>query len=130
MSVIAVEDLDVHYGDLQVLWDVSIDVDEDDSVVAVVGPNGAGKTTLLKTMSGILHPTDGRVEIFGTDVTGLDAHEIVELGFVQITEERNLFEDLSVRQNLKMGAVFTVVSIARSFALRRLFEAIRVRGAR
>jgi branched-chain amino acid transport system ATP-binding protein len=102
--MIAVEDLDVHYGDLQVLWDVSLTVEETDSVVAVIGPNGAGKTTLLKTLSGIIDPSDGRVEIFGKDVAGLAAHEIVELGFVQITEERNLFEDLSVRQNLKMGA--------------------------
>lgn len=104
MSVIAVDELDVHYGDLQVLWDVSIAVEEEDTVVAVIGPNGAGKTTLLKTMSGIIRPTDGRVEVFGTDVSGLDTHEIVELGFVQITEERNLFDDLSVQRNLKMGA--------------------------
>jgi len=104
VSVIAVDELDVHYGDLQVLWDVSIAVEEEDTVVAVIGPNGAGKTTLLKTMSGIIRPTDGRVEVFGTDVSGLDTHEIVELGFVQITEERNLFDDLSVQRNLKMGA--------------------------
>ena len=102
--MIAVDGLDVHYGDLQVLWDVSIAVEEDDSVVSVIGPNGAGKTTLLKTMSGIVAPSDGRIEIFGQDTASLSADEIVKLGFVQITEERNLFGDMSVHDNLKMGA--------------------------
>ena len=104
MSQVEVEGLDVHYGDLQVLWDVSLTVGEDDAVVSVVGPNGAGKTTLLKAMSGILEPTDGRVEIFGTDTSTLDANEIVEHGFVQVTEARNLFTDMTVYENLKMGA--------------------------
>jgi len=104
MTLIEVADLDVHYGDLQVLWDVSLEVGEDDSVVSVVGPNGAGKTTLLKTMSGIIAPTDGRIEIFGDDTRTLSASDIVEHGFVQVTEARNLFTDMTVYQNLKMGA--------------------------
>ena len=104
MTQVEVEELDVHYDDLQVLWDVSLEVGEDDSVVSVVGPNGAGKTTLLKAMSGILTPTDGHIEIFGTDTSTLSANEIVERGFVQVTEARNLFTEMSVRKNLKMGA--------------------------
>jgi branched-chain amino acid transport system ATP-binding protein len=104
MTVVSVENLDVAYGDLQVLWDVSLRVEDDDSVVAIIGPNGAGKTTLLKTLSALHEPAGGRIELFGTDVADLSPHEVVERGFVQVTEERNLFDDLSVRKNLKMGA--------------------------
>ena len=104
MTLIDVDDLDVHYGDLQVLWDVSLEVREDDSVVSIVGPNGAGKTTLLKTLSGVLTPSDGRVEVLGQDVADVPASDIVERGFVQVSEERNLFGDLSVEANLRMGS--------------------------
>jgi branched-chain amino acid transport system ATP-binding protein len=104
VTLIDVDGLDVHYGDLQVLWDVSLEVREDDSVVSIVGPNGAGKTTLLKTLSGVLTPSDGRVEVLGQDVTDVPASDIVESGFVQVSEERNLFGDLSVEANLRMGS--------------------------
>lgn len=102
--MITIDDLDVHYGDLQVLWDLSLEVGEDDSVVAIVGPNGAGKTTLLKTLSGILTPTSGTIELFGTPIETLSASDIVKRGFVHVPEKRNLFGDLSVYQNLRMGA--------------------------
>jgi len=101
---IVVENLDAGYGDIQVLWDVSISVWTDDTIVALVGPNGAGKTTLLKTMSGLIRPTDGRIEIFGTDSTRLSPAQIVRKGFVHVPEARNLFGEMSVRENLQMGA--------------------------
>jgi branched-chain amino acid transport system ATP-binding protein len=102
--MITVENVDVHYGDLQVLWDVSLEVMDDDSVVAIVGPNGAGKTTLLKTLSGVLEPTTGRIDLFGTASASLSASGIVREGFVHVPETRNLFGDLSVYENLRMGA--------------------------
>ena len=102
--MITVEDLNVKYGDLQVLWDVSLEVRDEDSVVSIVGPNGAGKTTLLKTLSGILDPAAGRITIFGEDTAAMSTSDIVERGFVQVSEERNLFDDLSVYENLRMGA--------------------------
>ena len=102
--MLSVRDLDVHYGDLQVLWDVSLDVREDDSVVVLVGPNGAGKTTLLKTLSGVLTPTDGEIRLFDTPTSELSASDIVRRGFVHVPEKRNLFGDLSVYQNLRMGS--------------------------
>ena len=102
--LVDVDGLDVHYGDLQVLWDVSFDIREDDSVVSIVGPNGAGKTTLLKTLSSILTPSDGRVEVLGMDVMETPASDIVKNGFVHISEERNLFGDLTVEANLRMGS--------------------------
>ncbi|MFB6353061.1 MAG: ABC transporter ATP-binding protein [Halobacteriales archaeon] len=102
--MITVEDLDVHYGDLQVLWDVSLEVTAGDSVVSIVGPNGAGKTTLLKTLSGLLEPSAGRVDLFGSPIAELSPSEIVERGFIHVTEARNLFGDLTVYENLKAGA--------------------------
>ncbi|WP_280586652.1 ABC transporter ATP-binding protein [Halorubrum sp. Boch-26] len=102
--MLEVEDLNVGYGDLQVLWDVSMTIAEDDDVVALVGPNGTGKTTLMKTLSGIVEPTSGRIELFGEDTAAYDADEIVSLGFVQVSEGRNLFGEMSVYENLRMGA--------------------------
>ena len=99
-----VRDLDVHYGDLQVLWEVSLDVRDDDSVVVIVGPNGAGKTTLLKALSGVIQPTNGKIELFGASTTNLSASDIVREGFIHVPEKRNLFGDLSVYENLRMGA--------------------------
>ncbi|ARS91088.1 ABC transporter ATP-binding protein [Natrarchaeobaculum aegyptiacum] len=104
MTLIDVENLNVGYGDLQVLWDVSMTVEEDESVIAIVGPNGAGKTTLLKTLSGLLEPTSGTIEIFGEDTSEYSPEEIIEHGFVQVPEERNLFDDMSVYDNLRMGS--------------------------
>lgn len=104
MTLIDVDGIDVSYGDLQVLWDVSLTVDESDSVIALVGPNGAGKTTLLKTLSGLLEYSAGSIEIFGEDASQYAAEDIVELGFVHVPEERNLFNDMTVYENLRMGA--------------------------
>lgn len=104
MTMLEVENVGAAYGDLQVLWDVSITIEEDDSVVGIIGPNGAGKTTLLKTISGILTPVSGNIRLFGADSRGLSPTEIVELGFVQVSEERNLFGDMTVSENLQMGA--------------------------
>ncbi|AUV83253.1 branched-chain amino acid ABC transporter ATP-binding protein [Salinigranum rubrum] len=102
--MIEVDEIDVSYGNIQVLWDLSFHISEEDSVVAIVGPNGAGKSTLLRVMSG-LHPVDdGRVTAWGEDVAGMDPSEVVRQGFVHVSEERNLFGDMTVRENLEMGA--------------------------
>lgn len=102
--MISVNNLDVHYGDLQVLWDVSLEVTEADSVVAIVGPNGAGKTTLLKTLSGVIEPTSGDIELFRKPLSSMAASDIVSNGFVHVSEKRNLFGDLTVYENLRMGS--------------------------
>jgi branched-chain amino acid transport system ATP-binding protein len=102
--MIEVDGIDVSYGNIQVLWDLSFHVSEDDRVVSIVGPNGAGKSTLLRVMSG-LHPVDdGRVTAWGEDISTLEPSKIVERGFVHVSEERNLFGDMSVEENLEMGA--------------------------
>jgi len=102
--VIRVENVDVAYGDLQVLWDVSLEVRESDGVVALVGPNGAGKSTLLKAISGLVPVADGRIELFGEDVSTLRPETIVKRGFIQVPEARHLFDGMTVEENLRMGA--------------------------
>ena len=104
MTQIAVEGVDVAYDDLQVLWDVSMEVRDDDDVVALVGPNGAGKSTLLKAISGLVPVADGRIEVLGADVATLTPDEVVKRGFVQVPEARHLFDGMTVRENLRMGA--------------------------
>ncbi|SEH36769.1 amino acid/amide ABC transporter ATP-binding protein 2, HAAT family [Halopenitus malekzadehii] len=102
--MIELSNIDVSYDRMQVIWDVSLELSEEDTVVSLVGPNGAGKSTLMKTMSG-LHPVDsGSVTLWGDDVADLDPGEIVQHGFVLVSEERNLFGEMSVRENLEMGA--------------------------
>ena len=102
--MIELDSIDVSYGDMQVIWDVSMEVSEEDQVVSIVGPNGAGKSTIMKAISGI-HPIDsGSIKLWGDDISSLGPGEIVEHGFVLVSEERNLFGEMTVRENLKMGA--------------------------
>ena len=98
-----VSNIDTFYGKIQALWGVSLTVGEAE-VVALVGGNGAGKSTLLKTISGVLRPASGSVEFLGKRIDGLSSHAIVELGLAHIPEGRKLFADMSVYENLEMGA--------------------------
>ncbi|OGO42902.1 MAG: branched-chain amino acid ABC transporter ATP-binding protein [Chloroflexi bacterium RBG_16_58_8] len=101
--MLEVSDLSTFYGRIQVLWDICIKVNEAE-IVALVGANGAGKTTLLNTISGVIRPTSGTVTFLGQRIDGLAPHAIVELGISHIPEGRRLFTDMSVRENLEMGA--------------------------
>jgi branched-chain amino acid transport system ATP-binding protein len=95
--------LNVAYGDVQVLWDVDLDIYEGE-IVALVGANGAGKTTLLSALSGLLMPMSGDISLQGKQIAGLPAHEIAAAGIVQVPEGRRLFGSLTVAENLRMGA--------------------------
>ena len=101
--MLEVSNLDTFYGKVQALWGVSLRVDEAE-IVALIGANGAGKTTLLNTISGLLHPASGSVEFLGKRIDKLTPHSIVELGISHVPEGRRLFADMSVRENLEMGA--------------------------
>jgi branched-chain amino acid transport system ATP-binding protein len=100
--ILQIGNLDVAYGDQQVLWDLSLEVGEGE-VVAVVGPNGAGKTTALLTVAGLLRPTKGSVTFKGTPIAGLAPHQIVDLGLVLVPEGRRLFGTMTVLENLLLG---------------------------
>jgi branched-chain amino acid transport system ATP-binding protein len=101
--MLKVNKVDVFYGKIQALWDISLNIEEAE-IVALVGANGAGKTTLLKTISGLLQPASGTIEFLGQRIDGLLPHKIVELGIAHVPEGRRLFTEMTVRENLEMGA--------------------------
>lgn len=100
--MIEVEGIDVSYGPVQALRGLSMRV-EDGEMVALLGANGAGKTTTLRALSGLLAPTQGRIMFDGQDIAGMPAHRVVRLGLAHLPEGRELFPELSVLDNLKLG---------------------------
>lgn len=101
--MLEVNNINVFYGRIQALWDVGLKVNEAE-ILALVGANGAGKTTLLQTISGILHPTSGTITFLGKRIDNIPSYAIVEEGISHIPEGRKLFADMSVKENLEMGA--------------------------
>ena len=127
--MLEVENVDVHYGDVQALWDVSFRVKEEE-MVSLVGSNGAGKTTVLKTISGILRPTKGSVSIDGIRTDAIPAHQIVEMGVVLIPEGRRLFRDMTVLENLEMGGFIDRARKLKDQNLKWISEIFPVLGER
>ena len=103
MALLEVKDLQVYYGMIHAIKGVSFHVNEGE-IIALIGANGAGKTTILHTITGLLTPKGGQVMFEGKDITKTPAHKIVELGMAHVPEGRRVFAQLSVYQNLKMGA--------------------------
>ena len=102
-AILEVKDLDVHYGGIHALKGVSFTV-EAGQICALIGANGAGKTTTLRAISGLVKPSAGTVRFEGREVGGRAAHEIVALGLSHVPEGRGIFANLSVDENLQMGA--------------------------
>jgi branched-chain amino acid transport system ATP-binding protein len=102
-ALLRVRDLCVAYGEVQVLWDVSLDVRAGE-IVALVGANGAGKSTLLSTISGLLPPVSGTIEFDSISIGGVGTQRIVDLGIAHVPEGRRLFAAMSVRDQLRLGA--------------------------
>lgn len=98
-----IEGLSTGYGAVQVLWDLSLEVNEGE-FVALVGANGAGKTTLLNTISGVMRPWAGTISFLDNRIDAVEANDIVNMGLAHIPESRKLFADMSVKENLEMGA--------------------------
>ena len=101
--MLEVKDLQVFYGMIQAIKGISFEVNEGETV-ALIGANGAGKTTTLHTITGLLSPKKGSVVFEGKEITKVPAHKIVSLGMAHVPEGRRVFAQLSVYQNLKMGA--------------------------
>jgi branched-chain amino acid transport system ATP-binding protein len=101
--MLEVSQLDTFYGKTQAMWEVSLSVEEK-QIVSLVGANEAGKTTLLKTICGVLRPASGSVTFLGSRIDGLTPHSIVELGVSYVPEGGKPFTDMTVRENLEMGA--------------------------
>ena len=103
MAMLEVKDLQVYYGMIQAIKGISFEVNQGE-VIALIGANGAGKTTILHTVTGLLAPKKGSVIFEGQDITKVPAHKIVSMGMAHVPEGRRVFAQLSVFDNLKMGA--------------------------
>ncbi|MBU0988040.1 MAG: ABC transporter ATP-binding protein [Proteobacteria bacterium] len=103
--MLKVNRINVFYGDLQVLWDVSFEVKQNE-ILVLVGANGAGKSTTLKTISALLTPKTGSIEFNGMRLDRLAPNKIIEHGIVHVPEGRRLFQEMSVEENLIMGSLF------------------------
>ena len=121
MSLVEISEINVHYGDVQVLHEVTLEVREGE-VVTIVGANGAGKTTLLKTIAGILRSTSGEIQFLGERIGHLYPHQIVEKGLVRIPEGRKIFPSLSVLENLELGSYLPKARAKRSESLEKIFS--------
>ncbi len=119
--LLQVNNIDVFYGNLQVLWDISLVVNSGE-IVAIAGANGAGKTTLLKTISGVLHPAQGSIDFTGRDITNMNASDIVGQGISQVPEGRQLFPEMTVKQNLFIGSYNRGARAMRDQNLTRVYE--------
>ncbi|HIV11754.1 MAG: ABC transporter ATP-binding protein [Clostridiales bacterium] len=103
MAMLTIKDLEVYYGVIQAIKGVSFEVNQGE-VIALIGANGAGKTTILHTITGLISPKKGSVLFEGNELTKMPAHKIVSLGMAHVPEGRRVFADLSVYENLRMGA--------------------------
>lgn len=101
--MLEVENVNTFYGEYQAIHDISLHV-PDGSLVSIFGPNGHGKSTLLKTICGLMKPASGVIRFNGQEIQGLPSHKLVELGVVLISEERHLFPEMTVMENLRLGA--------------------------
>ncbi|MCL4488689.1 MAG: ABC transporter ATP-binding protein [Chloroflexi bacterium] len=119
--MLRIDKIDVFYGSLQVLWQVSLEVKRGE-MVAIVGANGAGKTTLLKTVSGVFHPAHGTIEFAGQQITHQNPYDIVSLGISHVPEGRRLFPEMTVFQNLRIGSYNHTARAKREENLRRVYE--------
>jgi branched-chain amino acid transport system ATP-binding protein len=115
--MLEVAGIDVYYGNVQALWDVSFRVEQGE-IVTLIGANGAGKSTTLKAISGLMSPRKGRMILEGSDVTGLAANAMVKRGVVLVPEARQLWPAMTVLENLEMGAYARPARRARAETLK------------
>jgi len=103
MALLEVKDLQVYYGSIHAIKGISFEVNEGE-IVTLIGANGAGKTTTLQTVSGLIHPRSGSIVFNGKELRGIPAHKLVAEGLAQVPEGRRVFQQMTVEENLQMGA--------------------------
>lgn len=118
--MLRVGNIDVFYGDLQVLWDVSFEVKEGE-IVALVGANGSGKSTTIKTISGLLRPASGSIHFLEQHLDQIPAHKIIDRGIAHVPEGRRLFPEMTVRENLIMGSLTRQAKARRNETMEWIF---------
>ena len=121
MTMLEVQNINCFYGNVQALWDVSLTVGEAE-IVALLGANGAGKTTLLNTITGYVKPASGHVNFMGRSLDGAPSHSIIEKGISYLPEGGRIFPDMSIKENLEMGAYPKSMWKTRKAAMDNVFE--------
>lgn len=121
MALLEIRDVTSGYGEVQILWGASMALEEGE-LTSLVGANGAGKTTTMRTIMGLLKPWEGSVWFEGQDISKLSAHEKAEIGVVLVPEGRQLFTDMSIEENLEMGASPTRARPHYAQNLERVYE--------
>ena len=119
--MLKLEEINAYYGDLQVLWGISMEVNEGE-LVALIGPNGAGKTTTLRVITGLLKPASGSIRFHGHHLGKESAHKIVELGIYQVPEGGRIFTGMSVLENLELGAFVAEARRVKDQSLKWVYE--------
>jgi len=119
--MLTIDKLNYSYGDMQVLWDIDLQVNEGE-IVTVVGANGAGKSTTLKNISRLVKPASGSITFNGVDMQGLESHQVVERGIVQVPEGRKIFSEMTVLENLRMGSYIPAARKDREINVERVFS--------
>ena len=119
--MLEIKNIDVFYGDVQVIWDISFEVKQGE-IVALIGANGAGKSTTLKTISGILRPRNGEILFNDIPINKVEPYRLIELGIVHVPEARRLFVEMSVEENLDMGSLKGEAKKEREITKQLVFE--------
>ena len=121
MAMLSIENLNCFYGNVQALWDLSLTVEEGE-IVALLGANGAGKTTLLNAITGIVKPASGEISYLGQSLSKLNSNQIIYKGISYLPEGGRLFPDMTVRENLEMGAYGKLNRVKRHSIMKDVFE--------
>ena len=119
--MLKVEHIDVFYGDLQILWDVSFEVQAGE-IVVLLGANGAGKSTTLKTISSLLRPANGKVVFQGTRLDEIPSHKIIDYGLAHVPEGRRLFPEMTVEENLIVGSLSAEAKLKRNDTMAWIYD--------
>ncbi len=119
--MLKLENVNFYYGDLQALWDVTLEVNEGE-LVALIGPNGAGKTTTLRAISGLHKPGSGVISFQGCSLVKESTHKIVEAGISQVPETGKIFSEMSVLENLELGAFVAKARKEKDQSLKWVYE--------
>jgi branched-chain amino acid transport system ATP-binding protein len=119
--VLEIKNIDVFYGDVQVIWDISFEVKQGE-IVALIGANGAGKSTTLKTISGILRPRNGEILFNDIPIHKVEPYRLIEIGIAHVPEARRLFVEMSVEENLDMGSLKGEAKKEREITKQLVFE--------
>jgi len=129
MAILEIKNLNAAYGKVQVLWDINLKIEEG-KIVALLGANGAGKTTLLNTITGMLKPMSGEVWFRGERIDCLPAGKIISRGIAYLFEGGRLFPDMTIKENLEMGAYHQLYWSRRRRNMERMYKLFPILGER